>query len=294
MNNRGTPIKPVRGEPVEPRAEMSPSSSLRTGFDRLRANGEGNQLSLNAKNLQVSIGGHDVCRNFNFVVESGTRWAVLGINGAGKTTLLTTLAGLRKPAAGEVLLEGDILATMSPRQRARQLGLMVQDDHDDPEISVLDVALLGRLPHLAWWEAESIDDEKIATDALTAVGLSGLATRRAATLSGGERRRLALASLIAQQSPLLLLDEPTSHLDLHQQIALLDLLVALPQRTLVMSLHDVNLAARYCTHVLMLFGDGETRSGTVQEMLTPQLLTQLYRHPVDVVQTPQGAFYFPG
>jgi iron complex transport system ATP-binding protein len=250
-------------------------------------------MKLETRALHVSIGGHDVCRAFNLDIAAGTRWAVLGINGAGKTTLLTTLAGLRKPVTGEVLLESDPLSALPPRQRAQQLGLMVQDDHDDPEITVLDVALLGRLPHLAWWEAESLADEKIAAEALASVGLGALSTRRAATLSGGERRRLALASLIAQQSPLLLLDEPTSHLDLHQQIALLDLLVALPQRTLVMSLHDVNLAARYCTHVLMLFGNGETRSGTAAELLTPELLTRLYQHPVDTVETPRGTHYFP-
>lgn len=250
-------------------------------------------MSLVARKLQVSIGGQIVCHDFDLVVDPGSRWAVLGINGAGKTTLLATLAGLRLPAEGQVLLNGSGLHAMPPRQRARQMGLMAQDDHDDPETSVLDVALLGRLPHLSWWEVESLADEKIASEALAAVGLGALASRRATTLSGGERRRLALASLIVQQSPLLLLDEPTSHLDLHQQIALLDLLVALPKRTLVMSLHDVNLAARYCTHVLMLFGNGETHSGTVAEMLTPERLTQLYRHPVDVIQTPRGPHYFP-
>ena len=170
---------------------------------------------------------------------------------------------------------------------------MLQDDHDDPETTVLETALLGRLPHLNWWQAESENDECIAHQALATVDLNALCERRAATLSGGERRRLALAALIAQQSPLLLLDEPTSHLDIHQQIALLDVLLALPQRTLLMTLHDVNLAARYCTHVLMLFGDGEACAGTTEQMLSTVVLSRLYRHPVAVTETPQGKFYFP-
>ena len=250
-------------------------------------------MKLETRKLDVSIGGRAVCRGFDFLVEPGSRWAVLGVNGAGKTTLLTTLAGLRPAAAGNILLNGHSLATLTPRARAQQMGLMLQDDHDDPEITVLETALLGRLPHLNWWQVESEQDEKIAHEALAAVGLDAMSERRAATLSGGERRRLAVAALISQQSELLLLDEPTSHLDIHQQFALLDLLTALPQRTLVMTLHDVNLAARYCTHVLMLFGDGDACAGPVGQMLSPEVLSKLYRHPVAVTETPHGRLYFP-
>lgn len=251
------------------------------------------QTTLQIRALHVRIGDHEVCKEFDLRVNPGDRWAVLGINGAGKTTLLTTLAGLRPPLSGSVLLDERSLAALPARARARHLGFMVQDDYDDPETTVLETVLLGRLPHLAWWEAEGVRDENIAHAALDSVGLVALAERRAATLSGGERRRLALAALIAQESPLLLLDEPTSHLDLHQQIALLDLLRTLPQKTLIMSLHDVNLAARYCTHVLMLFGDGETRAGPTADTLTPEALTRLYRHPINVITTPQGEIYLP-
>ena len=250
-------------------------------------------MKLETRKLSVSIGGRDVCRGLDLLVEPGSRWAVLGINGAGKTTLLMTLAGLRPAASGEILLDDQALVALAPRTRAQRLGLMLQDDHDDPETTVLETALLGRLPHLNWWQAESRDDERIADEALAAVGLDALNERRAATLSGGERRRLALAALITQQSPLLLLDEPTSHLDIHQQIALLDVLLALPRRTLLMTLHDVNLAARYCSHVLMLFGDGEACGGPVQQMLSPAVLSRLYRHPVAVTETPHGRLYFP-
>jgi iron complex transport system ATP-binding protein len=197
------------------------------------------------------------------------------------------------PAAGSITLDGKALHEISPRQRAQRIGLMAQDDHDEAETTVLEVALLGRLPYLDWWQMESAADEMIARGALTAVGLGGMETRRAASLSGGERRRLAIAALITQQAPLLFLDEPNSHLDLHQQIALLDLLSGLPNRTLVMSLHDVNLAIRYCTHALLLFGEGAACAGPIAQMLEPAVLSTLYRHPVIAHETATGQVFLP-
>lgn len=253
-------------------------------------------MKLATRALDVSIGGKPVCRALDLGVATGSRWAILGVNGVGKTTLLSTLAGLRAPDAGEIRLDGEPLAAMTPRQRALRLGLMTQEDSfhiSDPETTALEVALLGRLPHQDWWRAESAHDVELARTALAAVGLPDIAARRAAQLSGGERRRLALAALLAQEVPLCLLDEPTSHLDLHQQIAFMDLLVGWSERTLLMTLHDVNLAARYCTHALLLFGDGAWCAGPVAEMLSAEVLTRLYRHPVMAVDTPGGIAYLP-
>lgn len=254
-------------------------------------------MKLATRQLDVSIGGKPVCRALDLAIDSGSRWAILGVNGVGKTTLLTTLAGLRAPDDGEIRLDGDALAGLMPRERARRLGLMAQEDSfhiSDPETTALEVALLGRLPHLDWWRAETTHDVALAHTALAAVGLPDIAGRRAAQLSGGERRRLALAALLAQEVPLCLLDEPTSHLDLHQQIAFMDLLVGWSGRTLLMTLHDVNLAVRYCTHALLLFGDGAWCAGRVDAMLSAEVLTRLYGHPVIAVETPGGVAYLPG
>jgi iron complex transport system ATP-binding protein len=254
-------------------------------------------VKLATRQLTVSIGGQSVCRDLDLAIEDGSRWAILGVNGVGKTTLLTTLAGLRTPDSGAILLDGQPLDGMAPRERARRLGLMTQEDSfhiSDPETTALEVALLGRLPHLDWWRGESAHDVQLARTALAAVGLSDIAPRRTTMLSGGERRRLALAALLAQEVPLCLLDEPTSHLDLHQQIAFMDLLIGWDGRTLVMTLHDVNLAARYCTDVLLLFGAGVWCAGPVADMLSAEVLTRLYRHPVVAVETPQGVAYLPG
>lgn len=253
-------------------------------------------MKLAARKLSVSIGTVTVCRDLDLAIESGSCWAILGVNGVGKSTLLATLAGLRTPDAGTIAIDDLPLDELAPRDRARRLGLMTQEDSfhiSDPETTALDVALLGRLPHLDWWRGESAHDLELAHTALAAVGLSDIATRRTTMLSGGERRRLALAALLAQEVPLCLLDEPTSHLDLHQQIAFMDLLIGWDGRTLVMTLHDVNLAARYCTHALLLFGDGGWCAGPVAEMLSAEVLTRLYRHPVIAVDTPAGIAYLP-
>lgn len=253
-------------------------------------------MKLAARQLTVSIGTVTVCRDLDLAIDSGSRWAILGVNGVGKSTLIATLAGLRAPDAGAIRIDDEALAALPPRARARRLGLMAQEDSfhiSDPETTALDVALLGRLPHLDWWRGESAHDIRLAHTALAAVGLSDIAARRTSMLSGGERRRLALAALLAQEVPLCLLDEPTSHLDLHQQIAFMDLLIGWNERTLVMTLHDVNLAARYCTHALLLFGAGQWCAGPVQNMLSAEVLTRLYRHPVIAVDTGAGIAYLP-
>lgn len=252
-------------------------------------------MTLLTEHLDISIGGKPVCRRLDLQIETGSRWAILGVNGVGKTTLLTTLAGLRAADAGDIALDGTPLATLALKQRARRLGLMTQEDSfhlSDPETTALEVALLGRLPHLDWWQGETAHDIELARTALAAVGLPDIADRRAAQLSGGERRRLALAALLAQEVPLCLLDEPTSHLDLHQQIAFMDLLIGWDARTLVMTLHDVNLAVRYCSHALLLFGDGAWRAGPI-DLLDAEVLSALYRHRVMAVTTPAGIAYLP-
>jgi iron complex transport system ATP-binding protein len=252
---------------------------------------------LEARALAVEIAAKTVCTGLELQVARGERWAVLGVNGVGKTTLLRTLAGLRPPHAGEVALEGDPLAALSGRERARRRGMLLQSEHDAFEATVIEAVLAGRHPHVAPWAWESAADVAAARAALERVALAGFDERRLGSLSGGERRRVSIAALLAQDPALMLLDEPTSHLDLHHQIAILDLLAAsaTPQaKALVMSLHDVNLAARYCTHALLLFGGGHTQQGPVPEVLEPGTLSRLYAHPVARVDGPRGPVFAPG
>ena len=253
-------------------------------------------IILETHSLSVSVGGKQVCRDLNLALRPGERWGILGLNGVGKTSLLHTLSGIRPHDAGEIQLDGVSLAATPRRQVAQRLGMMLQDSDEAFPSSVMEAALIGRHPHINTWEWESAQDEAIARAALDGVGLAGLEERSTATLSGGERRRLALATLLVQNPKLLLLDEPVNHLDVHHQIAVLELLTGLAReqgKAVVMVLHEVNLAARYCDQVLLLFGEGETLQGPARELLNAANLERLYRHPMHVVQTEGREYFYP-
>lgn len=250
-----------------------------------------------ARDLDVRIAGQQVCRNLNLQLQAGSCLGILGANGVGKTTLLHTLAGLRTAERGGILLEGTSIGQLSRRRIARKLGLLIQQQEDSLPASVLETALIGRHPHIDFWRWESHTDVAIARRALKLTGLAGLEQRPQTRLSGGERRRLAIATILAQEPDIYLLDEPTHQLDLQHQIDLLQLFADLARqqnRLVILSLHDVNLAARFCDQVLLMFGEGETLTGPASELLTAANLTRLYRIPVSPVAWPGGTLYVPG
>jgi len=233
---------------------------------------------LACRELRVEVPGRVLVAGLDLALARGRFLAVLGQNGSGKTLTLHTLAGLRPPAAGTVWLEGRSLAALGRRTVAQRLALLPQSADDAFPATVLDTALSGRHPHvppLAW---ESRRDRDIAAGCLERVGLSALARRDVRTLSGGERRRLAIAQVLAQAPSVYLLDEPTNHLDPQHQLEVLDLFRGLVDdgRTVVASLHDVNLAARYATHCLLLYGDGRARHGPTADILDGPALSELY------------------
>jgi iron complex transport system ATP-binding protein len=252
---------------------------------------------LEVRGLTVEIAGKQVCRDLSFTLSAGECIGLLGGNGVGKTTLLHTLAGLRAPAAGEVLLDGAPVATQPRRRVAQRLGLLMQQPEDSLPATVLETALIGRHPHLDFWRWESHADVAIARRALRSTGLEGLEQRVQTALSGGERRRLDIATVLTQDPTVFLLDEPAHQLDLQHQMALLGLLKRLAaeqSRAVLMSLHDINLAARFCSGVLMLFGEGEAQSGPAQVLLTAENLTRLYRTPVAALPWQGGRVFIAG
>jgi iron complex transport system ATP-binding protein len=254
---------------------------------------------LEARALTVAIGGKTICRDLSLRLDAGECWALLGLNGAGKTTLIHTLAGVRPPQGGSVWLEGDAMIALRRRDVARKLGLLPQDSFDAFDTTVRETVLIGRHPHLprwSWWQWENERDEGIADEALAAVELKELAARRVSTLSGGERERLAIATVLAQQPRVFLLDEPTSHLDTHRQLSLLALFAHKAKteaRTVLMSLHDANLAARFCNRVLMLFDDGTFSAGPAAEVLQVETLSRLYRHAMREIDAGDSWLFVP-
>lgn len=244
----------------------------------------------------ITIAGMPVTHQLQMQIEAGQCWCILGRNGVGKTTLLHTLAGLRPADSGRIECNGKPLADFRRRHLARHLGILFQDREDPFPASVLETVLQGRHPHLHAWQWESAADVEIAQQALALVGLEPLAQRNIQTLSGGERQRAAIAALLAQDTALLLLDEPTSHLDLHHRIGILDKLVRHCRargKALIMVLHDINLAARFADQILLLLGEGETSLGCKQDVLQTGTLERLYGHPLVAVETPAGRAWLP-
>lgn len=252
---------------------------------------------LDSRSLHVRIGEVTVCDALDLQVEAGERWCVLGRNGAGKTTLLHTLAGLRRPDSGSIHLDSDPLQALAGRTLAQRLGILFQDHHDAFPASVLETVLCGRHPWLSPLQWESNDDRQIALAALRNVGLEHMASRNVATLSGGERRRVGIATLLAQSPRLMLLDEPTNHLDIHHQVAMLEHLqqrAVNQHRGLVMVLHDINLAKRFCNRFLLLSGNGDTVSGDAATVLTRDNLERAYGHPLTRISDSNGEAWIPG
>ncbi|MDH5472077.1 MAG: ABC transporter ATP-binding protein [Gammaproteobacteria bacterium] len=249
---------------------------------------------LQANRLTIRIDSTRVCTDLNLTIEPGQIWGVLGRNGIGKTTLLHTLAGLRQPDSGELIIADNNIHNMSRKQIAQKIGLLLQHHEDAFPSTILETVLIGRHPYISQWQWESQQDHDIAMTALNQVDLHNLAHRQINQLSGGERQRVAIATLLTQNPELLLLDEPNSHLDLNYQISILDHICQHAKQhhhAVIMSLHDINLAARFCDHVLLLTGDGKQQHGLTSEILQEQLLEETYQHPISLIQTDRRKIY---
>jgi iron complex transport system ATP-binding protein len=250
---------------------------------------------LACRNLSVRVPGRELVRELVAEFRPGSMIAVLGRNGTGKSSLLHVLAGLAQPAAGLVRLDSTPLAEWPRRELARRLGLLTQASEDPFPGTALETALVGRHPHLDFWQWESDADRAVARDCLATMDLAGLEARDVATLSGGERRRLAIATVLAQDPHVFLLDEPIQQLDPHHQLGVLSRFRALADagRTVVLTLHDPGLAARFADEALLLFGDGRWRHGPAAASLSATAISELYGIAVREIAWPGGRTFVP-
>jgi iron complex transport system ATP-binding protein len=267
-----------------------------TGTNAINDVGRSAQFRLSCENLTVSIGNICVAKDLDLEMEPGQFWGLLGPNGIGKTTLIRCLAGLMNTGSGKVFLQDQELDALPRRIVARHLGMLQQHTAYVFDATVLQTALTGRHPHLSHWQREGPGDLARAHEALTSVDLNLLAQRSVTGLSGGEARRLAFAALLVQDPEIMLLDEPTNHLDLRHQVQIMSMIteqVSNRSKSALAALHDVNLAARYCSHLLLLFGDGRWMAGRSEDLLSSETLEELYRCPVERLESKHGPRFHP-
>jgi iron complex transport system ATP-binding protein len=248
-------------------------------------------MSLTAEHVSFSYGAGTgseaefALDDVSVAITRGSLTGLLGPNGCGKTTLLRLLAGVLRPSQGTVALQGRPLRDFPRRELARQLAVVPQETHPAFDYTVLEMTLMGRHPHLGLMQLEGPDDIAIAEESLAATGTADFAHRPFATLSGGEKQRVVIASALAQSPSVLLLDEPTASLDLAYQLEVASLLSRLNQErgvTMVIATHDLNLAAALCDSLVLLRAGRVLAQGSPRDVLTGPLVQQLYNVEADV------------
>lgn len=243
---------------------------------------------LKIQHLSASYHGHQVLHDVSFDVNNGEVLALIGPNGAGKSTIIRAASGVI-PCTGSVRTNGDDFHALDPMQRAKYVAVVPQAISLPPAFTVWETVLMGRTPYLGFLCNASTHDEELARQALTRVNALSFIDRRVGELSGGEAQRILLARALCQSTPILLLDEPTAHLDLQYQVSLLELIRELAHKeylVVLIALHDLNLAARYADRVALLVGGKLDAIGTPRDVLTPEKISNAYCLPVNVVEHP--------
>ncbi|MFD6879130.1 MULTISPECIES: ABC transporter ATP-binding protein [unclassified Streptomyces] len=245
---------------------------------------------LTAENVTLGYDQRVIAENLSVEIPDNSFTVIVGPNACGKSTLLRALSRMLKPSAGRVLLDGQAIASMPAKKVARTLGLLPQSSIAPDGITVADLVSRGRYPHQGLLRQWSPQDERIVNESMAATGVAELADRAVDELSGGQRQRVWIAMALAQQTPLLLLDEPTTYLDIQHQLDVLDLCAELHEeqgRTLVAVLHDLNHAARYATHLIALRGGVVVAEGPPAEVVTAGLVEEVFGVRCQIIEDPE-------
>ena len=235
--------------------------------------------ALAAQKLTLGYGEEPVIEELDLKIPKGEITVFIGSNGCGKSTLLRSMARLLKPEGGSVVLDGQNISKMGTKKIARQLAILPQSSTAPEGLTVLQLVKQGRYPHQNWLQQWSKADEEAVNSALEATGMAEYADRKVDSLSGGQRQRAWIAMTLAQDTDIILLDEPTTYLDMTHQIDILDLLYELnqtEQRTIVMVLHDLNLACRYADHIVAIHDKKVFRQGDPETIITPELVHSVF------------------
>ncbi len=255
------------------------------------------RLSIEVRDLAVSYGEKAVLEHASFDVNAGSVVALLGPNGSGKTSLLLAMGGLMRPAAGSVLVGGRPVSGMKPSDRAKRMALLPQGLPSFIPFSVYETVLMGRFPLSSPLFFHGRRDREETEKILKSTDLWHLRERKCSELSGGEVQRVMLASVFAQETPVLLLDEPTASMDIHQQGKIMSMvsgMAAGQKRTVVIATHDLNFTAAMCDRVVMLMARDEILFGDTQEMLREENISRLFDVQVESLRVGKKIFFLPG
>jgi iron complex transport system ATP-binding protein len=234
---------------------------------------------LQTKNLTLKYEQQSIIENLDFTIPLEKITVLVGANGSGKSTLLRSLARLLAPTSGEILLDAQNLKMISTKAIAKKLAILPQGPVAPEGVTVHQLVKQGRYPHQKWFQQWSEEDEALVEKALTATQLLNLKDRPVDALSGGQRQRAWIAMTLAQETPIILLDEPTTYLDMTHQIELLDFLFDLNRqfkRTIVMVLHDINLACRYADHLVAIHNKNVAVQGKPEDIVTPEMVKEIF------------------
>ena len=249
-------------------------------------------VRLRAESVRLGYGDRIVVDGLDLDIVDGTVTAVIGPNGCGKSTVLRALARLMRPSGGHVLIDGKRIDSVPTKEVAKVLGLLPQAPTAPEGLTVADLVARGRHPHQAWYRQWSADDESAVAQAMEWTGIADLADRPVDELSGGQRQRAWISMALAQGTDLLLLDEPTTYLDLAHQVEVLELVMRLNAefgRTVVMVLHDLNLAARYADHLVAMRDGRIVAAGPPREVITEDCVRDVFGMESRVVEDPVTA-----
>lgn len=238
-------------------------------------------MKLNVENINITIDKKEIIKNVSFKVKEKSFVGILGPNGSGKSTLLKSIYGVNKPKKGNLYYEGENLLTMPSKERAKKIAVLAQESGGHFDFTVEQIVEMGRYPHKKTLENYSKEDDKIVDETLAKLNLQSFKQRSFSTLSGGEKQRVLIARVLAQNTDFIILDEPTNHLDIGHQLEIMNIIKNL-NITVLSAIHDMNIASLYCDYLIVMREGRIVKHGKTEEVLTKCIMDETFNIDVDI------------